>query len=749
MIKEKEQVTTKKVLCTSCDVHCSVKAHVKGGRVVKVSQSDNPLFKGHICMKGVYAPKGFAHPDRIKYPLKRVGERGSGQWERVSWEEAMSDITNRLKAIVAKHGPESFAVSTSMWNTSTDMGLGRRFMNLLGSPNWISGVALCMGNTAAINRMVYGWYPFPDFQLTNCIVLMGHNPRRHSWVPVYQYIRQAQQRGAKLIVLDPRRSHNAENADLWLPLKAGTDTVMMMGWLNIIIENGWYDKAFVKKYTHGFEQLRERLKEFPLERVVEITGVKAELIYEAAKIYATNGPSIIPWTPITDQQRNSTSAIRLQATLRAICGNLDVPGGERFHGYNPLLIPQSEICNYDALSQAQRDKQLGSDKYPAFTFKGAAAALKEPTERIWGQPYADIVMGSHMAVPSSVFRAMAYGNPYPVKAFIALGNNTLLSYANMQLIYEALMNQELVVVQEHIMTPTAQLADYVLPGDSWLERPNLFDYFEWHSMLRPSAQAMQPPGECKSTFEFWCDLARRMGYGDHFPWENIEAFLDYRLSKSGMSFEAFSAKYELHIPPAQFKKYEKTGFATPTGKVELYSTVLEDLGFDPLPYYREDPVVSDAFPLRLFTGVREDAFFQTGHRHIPELRKKQPEPHMYVCELDAEKYKLKQGEWVEVESIQGKVKMIVAIRDDMPSGLIRIPHGWWRPETAQGKENLSSAWELSDAQLCPDNDDYLDREQGIPHFKGIPCRINKLASQSPIAESKRSKNGQKQKVVLE
>jgi len=390
------------------------------------------------------------------------------------------------------------------------MGLGRRFMNLLGSPNWISGVALCMGNTAAINRMVYGWYPFPDFQLTNCIVLMGHNPRRHSWVPVYQYIRQAQQRGAKLIVLDPRRSHNAEKADLWLPLKAGTDTVMMMGWLNIIIENGWYDAAFVEKYTRGFEQLKERLKEFPIERVVEITGVKKELIYEAAKIYATSGPSIIPWTPITDQQRNSTSAIRLQASLRAICGYLDVPGGERFHGYNPILIPQSEICKHDVITQTQKDKQLGSDTHPAFTYRGTAA-LKEPTERVWGQPYADIVMGSYMANPSATFRAMAYGDPYPVKALFVLGNNTLMSYANMQLIYKAMMNQELIVVQEHMMTPTAQLADYILPGDSWLERHNLFDYFEWHSMLRPSEQAMQPPGECKSTFDFWCDLGKRMG----------------------------------------------------------------------------------------------------------------------------------------------------------------------------------------------------------------------------------------------
>ncbi|MEM7512894.1 MAG: molybdopterin dinucleotide binding domain-containing protein, partial [Bacteroidota bacterium] len=180
--------------------------------------------------------------------------------------------------------------------------------------------------------------------------------------------------------------------------------------------------------------------------------------------------------------------------------------------------------------------------------------------------------------------------------------------------------------------------------------------------------------------------------------------------------------------------YEETGFATPTGKVELYSTILDDLEFDPLPYFKEDPPAPEGFPLKLFTGVREDSFFQTGHRHIPELRKKQPEPNMFISESDARTYQIEQGEGVDIESIQGKVSMIAAIRDDMPKGLIRIPHGWWKPETAGGKEHLSSAWKLSDAQLCPDTMDFLDREQGIPHFKGIPCRVNKIDNNTRAGE---------------
>ncbi|MEO1574399.1 MAG: molybdopterin-dependent oxidoreductase, partial [Pseudomonadota bacterium] len=203
-------MTTKRTICASCDIACSVVTEVQKGRVVRVRSSDNPIFKDNICMKGIIAPKGFANPNRLMRPLKRVGERGSGEWEEVSWDAAFSDIGARLKAIIGEHGPEAWAVSTSQWNTGTDHGLLRRIMNHVGSPNWTSGVALCAGNTAAVNRFTYGWYPIGDFANTRCIVLMGHNPRRHSWTPMWNWIRQAQARGAKLIVTDPRRSSSAE-----------------------------------------------------------------------------------------------------------------------------------------------------------------------------------------------------------------------------------------------------------------------------------------------------------------------------------------------------------------------------------------------------------------------------------------------------------------------------------------------------------------------------------------------------------
>ncbi|MDJ0789869.1 MAG: molybdopterin-dependent oxidoreductase [Myxococcota bacterium] len=718
-------IQEKTVLCASCDIACQLRAEVQEGRVTRIKGHPNPLLRDNICMKGIYAPKGFAHPDRVLHPLKRKGERGSGEWQRVSWDDAMGEIAERLQAVVDEHGPEALAVSTSQWNTSTESGAGRRFLNALGSPNWISGVALCAGNTAAVNRMVYGWFPFPDFAGTNCIVLFGHNPKRHSWTPIYNGIRKAQQRGAKLIVLDPRKSESAERADIWLPLKAGTDAAMCFGWMKVILDEGLYDHEFVRDWTVGFEAFKERVDQFPLSRVAEITGCEPEQIAAAARMYATNGPSVIPWTPITDQQRNSTSAIRLHASLRAVCGYLDVPGGEQLNGFNPDVIPESEMEAHGLLSGDQKAKQLGSDKHPVFTYRGTAA-LAEPTKRVWGHEYANIVMGSYMANPSAVFRAMADGDPYPVKAFIVLGNNTLMSYANMQLIHRGMMNQDLIVAHEHMKTPTAQLADFILPGDSWLERSHMMDGFGWTNVIRTSDQAMEPPGECRGVYEFWRDLAHRMGLGEHFPWATVEELYTHRLQATGMDWQTFLDTYEIYLPEPAYRKYEKTGFATPSGKVELESSILEDLGFDPLPYYREEPPADPDFPIQLFMGVREDEFFQTGQRFIPELRNRKPEPQMYIHRADAAEHGLEEGDWVDVETKNGKVRLQTLIRKDMPKGLIRVPHGWWKPEATQGEGQLSGAWLHADAQICPDDDDFLDREQGIPHFKGVPARITKV-----------------------
>ena len=721
-------VTTKRAMCSTCDMYCSVVTESKNGRVVRVRSSDNPVFRDNICMKAIVAPKGYANPNRIMHPLKRVGERGSGEWERVTWDEAFADIGARLKKIIAEHGPEAWGVSASMWNNGTDHQLDRRVMNHIGSPNWTSGVALCAGNTAAINRFTYGWFPQADIANSKCVVLFGHNPRRHSWTAMYNLIKQAEAKGAKLIVCDPRQSASAKRAHIWLPLKVGSDTAMIFGWLKVIIDEKLYDEDFVKNWTIGFEELKERVNEYPLERVAELTGCDPEMIAKAARMYATTGPAVIPWTPITDMQRNSTSAIRLQSILRAICGYLDVPGGETLQGFPSGIINDSMIGMHEVLSQEQQAKQLGSDKHSAFTFVGQDQ-FREPTKKVWGQEYANLVNGCAMTPPSSLFRAMAGEGPYPVKAFFFVGNNPMMSYGNMNLIIKAMMNQDLIVAHEQFMTPSAQLADYVLPGDSWLERPALMDGAGWSNVMRISEKSMEPPGECRSAFEFWKGIAGALDRPEIVPWDTLEDFYDYRLAPRGVTWKEFSESADVHFDPPRYRKYRETGFATPSGKVELMSSGLEALGYDPLPHFREDPPVDPEYPLKLFTGVREDGFFQTGHRHIEEMRARHPEPQAFVSPGTAEKYDLKEGEWIEVENELATISMQVTIKDEMPDGLVRVPHGWWKPEMEQGAGKLSGALKYADAQLCRDDEDYLDLEQGIPHLKGVACRILKAAPQ--------------------
>ena len=347
--------------------------------------------------------------------------------------------------------------------------------------------------------------------------------------------------------------------------------------------------------------------------------------------------------------------------------------------------------------------------------------LGDATEQVWGHRYANLVGGCYMANPAAVFKAMADGKPYPVKAFFALANNTLMSFANTDRIYKALMNQDLIVAYEHMLTPTAQLADYVLPGDAWLERPGM--------MAGISDQAMEPPGECKSIVYFWCELARRLGLGNHFPWQTEEELLDFRLEPAGTTWADVVAKGSLPKADNPERKYLEHGFATPSGKVELHSSVLEGFGFDPLPYYREMQKPSEQFPLSMFIGLPDDEYYRTGHRHIPELRKRAQDPSFYISEADRRAHDLEEGDWAQVTTPTGSMAGRAFVRKGMPAGLVRVPHGWWKPESTRGLPHLSGAWAFSDAQITPDDDPaFIDLEQGIPHMKGMPCRLRKLTA---------------------
>ena len=593
-------------------------------------------------------------------------------------------------------------------------------MNRLGSPSYITALELCMGNTFQVHRAVYGGPTASDWAVADCVVYFGQNRGPELWPAECLRLEAAKERGATLIEVDPRATDTARMADRHLAIRYGTDAALTLGSINVIVEEGLYDTEFVAGQCVGFDALRHRVASYTPDAVAAICGISADDVRETARMYATAKAAIIPWGATADMQTNSTSLIQAQCILRTICGFLGksekvFPPG---HGF----VTNSEVCRFDLLGDTQRAKQLGADEHPLLTCR--AAALYEGALRQSGVGYEpDILATSHCAVPSSVFAAMRGEGPYRVRALLSVANNTLMSYAGQPGIRQALQSLDLLVVFENWLTPTAQLADFVLPGDMWAERDTLGKPFDVAPVAEAN-QAFRPRVEgCRSWFSVAKGLAGRMGFAELFPWEDERAFFDWRLAPLGLTFDDACARRTVPNAPFEFE-----GWLTPSGKVELASSVLEALGCDPLPAYHEpqDPgAEGGGFPYVAFAGVREKANYNTALRQMPSLRRRCPEPLLFVNPEDAQAEGVAEGQWVDVESAYGSVRLMAHLDDAQPAGTLRIPHGWWKPELAPGLDtDLSAAGLHNDGMLFPDAEWNLDGPQGVPGLRGsIRARI--------------------------
>ena len=343
---------------------------------------------------------------------------------------------------------------------------------------------------------------------------------------------------------------------------------------------------------------------------------------------------------------------------------------------------------------------------------------------MYGLEYYNL-LASFMANPPAVFQAMRTGKPYPVKAMFNAGGNTLMSYANQNGILEGIMNLDLAVVFDHYMTPTAQLADYVLPSDYYLERIALRQLDHTAGAVTQQ-QVMEPVGECKHLYFVIKGLADRMGLAEHFPWQDFEEVINWRIQSTGMTWDEYSQTHI--IPPSKMVNplASECGFATPSGKIELYSSVLEELGYDPLPHYNEpmqspisSPALAQEYPLTLFAGLRDHHNYLTNLRQIQGLRDKQPWPETYLHPKDVARYGLQHGQWAWVETTTGRIKLLVKADEIQPEGTIRIPHGWWFPELPGGPETgFSGAMLYNDGLVLSDEAWNMDPEQGIVNMRG-------------------------------
>ena len=544
-------VQTRRAFCGLCHPRCGVRLRIENDRAIGVEgDPDHPISRGRLCARGRLLVDHLYHPARLNYPLKRTGERGANEWQRLSWDQALDEVAERLGSLRNQYGPETLAFThgtqrTYHWD-------GRRFFNLFGSPNLCGANNICMCPSHAVEYATYGGFARGDIGRTKCLVVWGNAPSQSDPILGFPEIVAAKKNGAKLIVVDPRRTREAELADWWLPIRPGTDVALMLGWLRLMIEEGWYDRDFVERWTVGFEDLRAAVAPYTPDKVSAITWLSPEQICESARCYATTKPAVITWGFGLDKQGvNATQAARARCLLRALSGNLDVPGGELLGRVDPVgkIVGQDVMEFNEALPPQQRAKQLGADEYPFFGFPGwerNVAANRRLPPGYMSPPLADMTCMAHKR---AVFEAILTGRPYPVTAMISLASNPLVTLPNVQRTYAALKALQLYVVMDYYLTPSAALADYVFPAASTVERTELW--------LTPSFCLACPKGigplyERRDDYQFWRGLATRLGQAEHWPWQTVEEVWDYRLAPAGLTFRrtagAERAVWETGLP---------------------------------------------------------------------------------------------------------------------------------------------------------------------------------------------------------
>lgn len=726
----------KKVVCMQCHNACRLAVGVDADRLVSVepdkefpgTRSSYSITKG--CPRRRNVIEYFYHPARLNYPLKRSGARGENKWQKITWEQAFEEIASRMKEIIAKHGPEAIATTSGTGRTHDE--IRQRFFNLLGSPNHVGAGAICYGPMCAVSHMLFGWRVFPVVKAnTRCILLWGGGGPSY-WDVFWQAARKARrENGAKIIVVDPRKTDAVRHADLWLQIRPGTDCVLALAMINHIIQKGLYDKSFVEKWCHGFDQLKERAAEYPIEKAAKITWLRKEDIVQTAEWYATLKPGATNHGMGIEHQPGSIETLHAHYILSALSGNIEEKGGDIFPTPYPGIIHEQEIAAHERLSEEQVNKTLGIERFRLLSRKGFDL-IQANVARLWGKEANNRTSYECFAHAPSVYRAALTGKPYPVRGIITLSSNPMVTQPNTKLVYEALKSMDLYVVVDFFMTPSAQLADYVLPATTYLERPWLWTY----SGVVGSERAMPKtvPGEYdrRDDYDFWRGLGLELGQEADWPWETLEALYDYRLAPVGLTFQQFMAQGGHLSVPKEYKRYQKVGFATPTGKVELYSTILEKLGYDPLPQFKEppetpfsQPQLAEKYPLILITGGRVQPYYHSEHRQVASLRKMHPDPIVQINSETAKNLGISDGDWVWIESSRGKIRQKCRLFDGIDPRVVHVEHGWWFPEEDGAEPSLHGVWKSNCNVLTDDDPAICNSISGGWPLRGFLCKVYK------------------------
>ena len=726
----------KKVVCIQCHNACRLAATVEEGRLISVepdkdfpgTKSSYPITKG--CPRRRNVIEYFYHPGRLNYPLKRVGGRGENRWQEISWDDAFIEIGDRMKAIIDQYGPEAIATTSGTGRTHDE--IRQRFFNLLGSPNHTGAGQICYGPFCVMSHVLYGWRVFPVARSnTGCVLLWGGGGPRY-WDVFWKAAKKARKEsGAKIIVIDPRKMDSVKHADLWLQIRPGTDTALALGMINHIITEGLYDKDFVQNWCHGFDKLKERGAQYPLDKVAAITWIPQEKIRQAAEWYATLKPGVTNHGMGLEHLTNSIEALHAFFALAAICGNIDEKGGDIFTNPYPGVVHEQEVAAHDRISEKQKDKTLGLDRFRLMSHKGFD--LTQPhVKRVWGNEAFARSSYEVFAHGPTIYRAIRSGQPYPLRGMITLSSNPMVTAPNTKLVYDALKRLDLYVVVDFFMTPSAQLADYVLPATTYLERPWLWSYSGVMGSERAMPKTVSGQYDRRDDYDVWRGLGLQLGQADDWPWETLEDHYDYRLKPIGITFRDFMAQGGVLSSPKAYKRYEQDGFATATGKVELYSKHFEALGYDPLPQFHEPPEspnscpdLAKEYPFILITGGRHQPYYHSEYRQVKSMRKMHPDPIMQIHPQTAGELGIEDGDWVWIESLRGKVRQKCKIFDGIDPRVVHAQHGWWFPEEDGAEPSLHGIWKSNINVLTDDDPDVCNPISGGWPLRAFLCKVYK------------------------
>ncbi|MCI5164589.1 MAG: molybdopterin oxidoreductase [Candidatus Electrothrix sp. GM3_4] len=688
-------------VCRICHGGCGALITVKDGRVVKVTGApDSPMSKGWMCIKGMSTPEIANHPDRLTQPQRR--KKGGG-WEVLSWDDALDEISERIEAIRRKTGPESIALG---------QGTGRhhylhtvRFANALGTPNWYEpGLAQCFIPRISVSNLTYGGFVVGDYHgkvKPKCILFWGHNPLVSSADGELAIAaKRCLEQGTIGIAVDPRRSETAQRCQLWLPVRPGTDAALALAMIHVIIRDNLYDQAFVEQWTTGFSELTAAVEGCTPEWGEQITGVPISQICEAARLYATTKPAILDWGLGIEQNTNCLQTVRAIACLRALSGNIDVPGGDIL-GMN-ILNAYPTLAH--TLPKGIRAKRLGADTYKLL---GGWRAF---------MPSAHI---------PTLLKAMLDDEPYPVRGMLVFGGNPLMTLANSRQVHDALHSLDLLVVADLFMTPTAAMADYVLPAAFWPEVEQVIGYpLVAENMVFAQQKATQH-GECRQDEWIMNEISKRLNLPGSE--ESLADVINQRLASLGMTYEQLQEQGVVY-PEHVYYKYQEKGFRTRSKKIELSSSALARLGYDPLPSYQEPPEspvscpdLLASFPYILITGARRREFFHSEQRQVASLRRLRPEPQAELHPDQAREHDIQSGDWILVRSPRGSIRMKALVTDKIRSGTVSVDHGWWFPE----KEGPAFGFLEANANVLTNNGPPYDPAFGTYQLRGLLCTIQK------------------------